>query len=219
MTGLARSALLVALGALIACGPGTPAPEDIGPDVAAEVDVAPEVSEPLFVIGTNPTGLEDPTQFTPLVEGGELEIEFGFQGLWMVVLAFKTHRGLEGLVTLFAKVSTADETLGEFGIAKQVLTHADDGFDYYLNLFLVLKDTGPDHAGKEAWVEVSAEDGDGERVEGSIRVMLTSIDIPDVGDPPLLFPDAPLGPGDEDLGPDLDVGEDAMTASAGEVQG
>lgn len=222
MTRLARPSLLVALVALVACGPGTPASEDVNPDVTPESDAAAEVFKPPFIIGVNPTGIEDPTLFVPLAEGGEVKIEFGFQGLWMVVLAFKTQGVVDGLVTLFAKVSTADETLGEFGIAKQVLTHADDGFDYYLNLFLVVNgEFGEPHeyAGQEAWVELAAEDGDGQRVEGTIRVMLTAIDIPDAGEPPLLFPDATVGPDDEDVGPDLDAGDDGVAEPDEQVQG
>ena len=158
-----------------------------------------------FVMGVNPTGEDDPALFTPLVDGDALEIEFGFQGLWMVVLAFKTRDTVDGLVTLFARVRTATETLGEFGIAKQLLIAGEDGFDYYLNFFLVV--IGPEDVGEEAWVEMEAEDSDGQTVGGTVQVVLTGGTLP-------AFADAGSSQGSPDA--HTDVGPDIASSDAEE---
>lgn len=208
MTVTTRTALVALLGALVACGPNTSAPADDLTDTAAQVDTVADADEDAqadvpFIIGVNATGIEDTSLFRPLEDGGDLEIELGFQGLWMVVLAFKTQGLVEGLVTLFARVRTATDVLGEFGIAKQVLIRADDGFDYYLNLFLIVDSV--EHAGKEAWVDLEAEDSDGDKVGGTVQVMLTSVDIPDTFTPPVLFPDSSWDEDDADVGPVIDT--------------
>ena len=164
---------MVALLLLTACGEPRPVPTDPDP-------------EPL-VIGVNPTSDEDPALFEPLVTGGPLEIEFGFQGLWMVVLAFRSY-DIRGRVTVVARVRTADDTvIGEFGLAKQEVIAGDDGYDYYLNLFLVVE--GPEYVGEEAWVEVEVEveDKNGVSTSREVQVVLSGGEIPHIRPPP---PDA-----------------------------
>ncbi|MGB0592315.1 MAG: hypothetical protein ACPGU1_21735 [Myxococcota bacterium] len=155
------SALLALVG-MLACQSGGTLPP-----------VSPDDTPPLR-IGVNPTSLEDTALFRPLEEGDELAIEFGFQGLWMVVLAFQSE-GLEGRVTVVARVRTeAGDVIGEFGLAKQVLVAGDDGYDYYLNLYLIVE--GVEAVGQRAWVELEVEDAGGLSLERTIEVVLTRSD-------------------------------------------
>ena len=92
----------------------------------------------------------------------------------MVVLAFQSE-GLEGRVTVVARVRTAaDAVLGEFGLAKQVLIEAGDGYGYYLNLFLIVE--GIEAVGQQAWVELEVEDAQGMKLEHTVSVTLTRSD-------------------------------------------
>ena len=158
-----------------------------------------------LTIGVNPTGLEDPSQFEPLNPGDALNIEFGFQGLWMVVLALRSDTPVEGLVTIFAQVRTDAGVIGEFSIPKQVIFQAEDGFSYYLNLFLVV--TGPEHAGERAQVTLEVANQERLLLRQEVEVILTGGDVPFVEDvmPPQLFPDAATE--DAAPGPSLDINE------------
>ena len=156
---VSRGCSILLLSLLIACEGATPSPQPDAED------------GPTLQVGVNPTGAEDTTLFEPLAEGAELAIEFGFQGLWMVVLAFQSE-GLEGRVTVVARVRTeANVVLGEFGLAKQVLMEAQDGYGYYLNLFLIVE--GIDAVGQKAWVELEVEDAHGLKLERTVGVILT----------------------------------------------
>ena len=88
----------------------------------------------------------------------------------MVVLAFKTQGILDGRVTVVTSVHVGDELLGEFGLAQQEFMPGSDGFDYYLNLFLVV--TGPEYVGQIARVDVEVEDAEGHSVERTVEVVL-----------------------------------------------
>jgi hypothetical protein len=135
------------------CGPGedTTAPEDVAPEPE---DVAEP--EPLFELGTNITGANTPDSFSPLVNGDSLNIELGFQGLWMVVLAFRTRDIFEGKLTIIARITVDDEPQGEIGLAKQKLIPGSNNVDYYYNLFLVVME--PNVSGSEALIKLTVQD-------------------------------------------------------------
>ena len=156
------------------------------PLASCQDEAALPVAQPSsLVIGTNPTGNDDAALFAPLYEGDPLEIEFGFQGLWMVVLAFKTQP-LQGRVTVVARVRTDDgHVIGEFGLAKQELVEGDDGDAYYLNLFCVVE--GTDAVGERATVEIEVEDKAGTQLSDTVMVMLTGGEVPHIRPP---VPDA-----------------------------
>ena len=196
-------ALFIAL-SLIAC----PATESTGEAhdgwrSDGEIDALDtgEEAGPL-TIGINPTGIEDPTRFEPLASGDELTIELGFQGLWMVVLALRTDAPVAGLVTIFARVETAEETIGEFSIPKQVISAADDGRYYYLNLFLVV--SGPEHSGKEATVTVEVSDKETLLLSHEVEVQLVGGELPFGSDATSAPTDAFTAPADA-LGPSADA--------------
>lgn len=154
-------------------------------------------------LGINPAGAEDTALFEPLEDGDALAIEFGFQGLWMVVLAFQSE-GLEGRITVVARIRTeTDTTLGEFGLAKQELVSADDGHDYYLNLYLVVE--GIDAVGQRAWVELEVEDAHGVSLEHTVEVVLTGSD--DLNGAPMADGNAST---DDALSSEGDIGPESL---------
>ena len=130
-----------------------------------------------IVLGTNPTGSDDITLFAPMTHGQDLEIELGFQGLWMVVLALQTEDVVTGLMTIQASVTTDEGPIGQYGIAKQLFEQGEDGRDYYLNLFLVVR--GPESVGERATVLVEVTDAAFRETSASIEVMLTGGIIPE----------------------------------------
>lgn len=109
-----------------------------------------------FTLGVNVTGKNTPAFFEVLPEGGDLVVELGAQGLWMVVLAFKTHGYFDGRVLIRAWIDVNGERQGELALAKQKLLPGGDGWDYYYNFFLVVPD--PALAGHEAVVTMQVED-------------------------------------------------------------
>lgn len=109
-----------------------------------------------FVLGVNVTGKNTPEFFTELADGGELFVELGAQGLWMVVLAFRTQGYFDSKVTIRAWVEVEGVREGELALAKQKLLPGGDGWDYYYNFFLVVPDPGL--AGREASVTMQVED-------------------------------------------------------------
>ncbi len=137
-------------------------------DTAAAVDAGP--SE-VFVFGNNVTGKSTPNFFIPIAEGAELNVELGPQGLWMVVLAFKTKGMFKPPLKLGGKVMMAGKNLGELKLAKQKLLNGGDGFEYYYNFFLVVAPEGV--AGKKATIEFDIEDATGKTHALKHPVVLT----------------------------------------------
>ncbi len=95
---------------------------------------------PFFELGRNVTGKNTPKYYTPINEGDELEVELGPQGLWMVVLAFKTQAMLSAPLFLSGSIEVEDhEAFGSMKLKKQKVFPGGDGFDYYYNFWLVVK--------------------------------------------------------------------------------
>ena len=127
--------------------------------------------EPFFEFGTNVTGANTPDSFSPLVNGDELNVELGFQGLWMVVLAFRTRDIFQGKVTIIARITVDDEPQGEIGLAKQKLIPGGNDVDYYYNLFLVVMD--PQVSGSEALIKLTVQDDHDAVLKEDLYVQLT----------------------------------------------
>lgn len=115
-----------------------------------------ESPDQAFVLGVNVTGKNTPEFFTELDEGGELFVELGAQGLWMVVLAFKTYGYFDAKVIIRAWIEVDSIREGELALAKQKLLPGGDGWDYYYNFFLVVPE--PSLAGHEAVITIQVED-------------------------------------------------------------
>lgn len=146
---------------------------DAGSDSGA--DIAEVVVEGEFVIGFNLTGTNTPADYTALATGESLNIEYGPQGLWMVVLAFKTRNIFDpkAKLTMTASCITEDGNLrGELALAKQTPLAGGDGWYYYYNLFLVVDEVGA--AGKTAAVNWTVQDPEsGASSNETVEVVLT----------------------------------------------
>ena len=179
MTSASRSLLLALLIGLatLGCDSGGDTPSDTpdasttgeegeegGDDVG--LDPTPDASdddveevEPPFILGVNITGQSIPASFTELPEGDELLVEYGPQGLWMVVLAFKTKDLFEGLLLIKAAVESEGILQGEFTMTGQQLLPGPGGYAYFYNFFLVVSD--PNVAGSPGVVTLSVTDATG----------------------------------------------------------
>ena len=98
-------------------GEDAPSPAIDAADASPEADV--EEGDPPFVLGVNITGQSIPGSFSELPEGAELLVEYGPQGLWMVVLAFKTKDLFDGVLLIKAAVESEGMLQGEFTMTGQ----------------------------------------------------------------------------------------------------
>jgi hypothetical protein len=188
----ARTLPLLLAACLLACGEdaaSTPANDagnviDVvadggeGPD-SADVTEVEIVEEPALILGVNQVLQKHPSAFTPLEDGDHLEIQLGgFNGLWMVVIAFKTRGYFPGRVIVFADVSVDGKEISSLSLSKQSLEPGGDGGDYYYDLFLIANDTSV--GGQEAIVDLTVRDYEGKEFEVSIQKKLLVVG----GDPP-----------------------------------
>ncbi len=154
-----------------------PSPADDGsaPEVSGtnpEIDVPALQGE--FVVGVNETGRNTPEYFRELPEGADLTMEFGPQGLWMVVLAFRTHDLIQAPLFLDGKVELVEgaELLGRLQLADQPLFPGGDGWDYYYNFFLVVAVETRDVAGDQADITLNVRSAEGTTHVFTRRVIL-----------------------------------------------
>ena len=175
-------ALLGAVFALSACASSTSSKPDtqrtdaqLSRDVSRDT-VGPEVSRstPIFEFGVNTTGTNTPEHFSLLNHGDALGVELGFQGLWMVVLAFRTRDIFIGDLTILTSIQVGEDEQGVLGLARQRLIPGGDGLGYYYNLFLVVRE--PEVAGSEAVVTLDVTDEQGVQVFETRTVNLVLIE-------------------------------------------
>lgn len=145
--------------------------DDPADDAAADAGPTEDPDAPVFVLGINETAKVGAEYFSELVDGGELVIEYGPQGLWMVVLAFKTRNVFEPPLQIIAKVEVGGVEQGLLGLGKQKLQYGGDGFDYFYNLYLVVDD--PTVTGQAGLVSVEVTDDHGGSVVEQRSVLLT----------------------------------------------
>ena len=183
--------LILALG-LFACGddnasaptndatsPTDVVANDSGPTDSVDPSDGEVSEEPALVLGVNEVLQNHPSAFTPLEDGDQLEIELGgFNGLWMMVIAFKTRGYFPERVIVFADVSVDGKEISSLSLSKQSLKPGGDGWDYYYDLFLIANDTSV--GGKEALVELTVRDYEDKEFEVSIQRKLLVVG----GDPP-----------------------------------
>ena len=146
---------------------------------SAEVSDQEVTEEPALILGVNEVLQNHPSAFTPLEDGDQLEIELGgFNGLWMMVIAFKTRGYFPERVIVFADVSVDGKEISSLSLSKQSLKPGEDGWDYYYDLFLIANDTSV--GGKEALVDLTVRDYEGKEFEVHIQKKLLVVG----GDPP-----------------------------------
>jgi len=156
-------------------------PSDAGA-VALDADaVDVNTPQPSFELGTNVTGKNTRKYYSAVPENGKMNVELGPQGLWMVVLAFKT-RGMFKPPLYLSGTITVDnnDSAGTLALKKQKTILSDDGFDYYYNFWLVVKNdklplpSAPaDVAGKTATIVLEVTDADGKKHVETRKVTLT----------------------------------------------
>jgi hypothetical protein len=101
----------------------------------------PISEDPTFVMGVNITGQSTPESFTPLVDGDEIFIELGFQGSYMVVLAFQSATYVDtGKFHIRVNLYADDVAVTKMKLKNKKGTTNEDGFVYYYNIFLVTDD-------------------------------------------------------------------------------
>lgn len=172
-----RAIASVALLALSGCAAEAPPPaaDAALSDALATPDASPATDVPArapgFELGSNPQGANSPSAFTPLSDGDALEIVYGPQGLWMVVLAFRTRGLLDGPLALEADIATERGPLGSLSLVGQPTFAGPEGWFYHYNFFLVVED--PTTAGLDATVRFTAVDAGGARVDETLNVALT----------------------------------------------
>lgn len=127
---------------------------------------------PTFELGTNLEGKATPKDFVAWSEGQVAEVVKGPQGLWMVVVAFRTCGMYEPPLLLDASVATLDGSAkGTLKIGKQKLIPGGDGLAYYYNFWLVVQD--PENAaGKQADLTLGVTDANGKTGTHTIRLAL-----------------------------------------------
>ncbi len=127
---------------------------------------------PTLELGTNEQGKATPKDFVPVADEAVLDVVKGPQGLWMVVLAFRTCGLYTQPLLLRARIETDDKAAsGTLDVAKQKLNPAPDGLQYYYNFWLVVQN--PELSdGKMATITLKIEDSKGKVGEHALRVKL-----------------------------------------------
>jgi hypothetical protein len=128
---------------------------------------------PTFELGTNLEAKAVPSAFVALKDGAPLAVTKGPQGLWMVVLAFRTCGLYVPPLVLRARVETDDKAaFGKVDIGKQKLQPGPDGLSYYYNFWLVVENPA-EAGGKNADVTLTIEDAAGHTGTHKLRAALT----------------------------------------------
>jgi len=126
----------------------SPNPHEVGNDVErlfpGQTDLSTEApaSAPsiTLICGTNPTGSTDPDGFIPLSSGDILDIEWGFQGQPMAVLAVQSLPNVDEPVDIIGSFVMSDMGDSEVGASvyykKKKLVPSEAG-GFYFNLFMI----------------------------------------------------------------------------------
>lgn len=94
------------------------------------------VAGPAFELGTHPQRANHPSQWRPLSD--TIDVELGGQGLWMIVLGFRTREIFTADVEITGTLSIPGRELGTLTLSRQQLLHADDSCAYFYDFFLAL---------------------------------------------------------------------------------
>ena len=139
----------------------------------AAVPLDEPLDDAVMELGVNVTGNSTPDSFSPLLDGGDLFVELGFQGSYMVVLAFRTKGFVsDGKVNLLVSLSVDGDVKANLKYKKKSLLPGPDGFQYFYNIFLVTEDY-LDYVDGEAEVTIdilTLEDDPIVSVDGSVVV-------------------------------------------------
>jgi len=138
--------------------------EDVDP-TDAQVDVIAAIS-----VGTNAPGTSHVSSFKVLEDGQALEIVFGQQGLWMVVLAIEATGVTAEYADVQGEMAVDGVVVGSLSLKRQRLTQSEEGLSYLLNFFLVLDE--PAQHGREGIVTMTLTPTGGEALTLTRAVQL-----------------------------------------------
>lgn len=145
---------------------------DAGADASPNPDPDATPEEGAFEVGTNTVNQNTRESYTPMTEGAEVPLNFGVQGSWMVVLAFRTNNLIEGEFDIRADISIDGVESGSIWLEFQQTFPGGDGWDYYFNLFLALTVDDPPARGTPATISVTVEDEFGTVAEEVTNVLI-----------------------------------------------
>lgn len=124
-----------------------------------------------FVVGTNVTGKAKPGEFTPLQDQGDLFVELGFQGSYMVVLALQTRGYVTAKVKITTKLVVGGQEKASLTIKNKKLVPGGNGYDYWYNIFVVTEDY-LDYQNRLATVTLALHDA-----ESDMLLVQDSVDV------------------------------------------
>lgn len=133
-------------------------------------DVKEQGLDGVFVLGTHTAGASGAEEFELLADNQSLDIVFGHQGLWMIVLALQVDGTVQGDIDVTGSLSVDGLSVGSLTLKQQHLQGADDGHRYLLNFFLVLDE--PSQGGEEGEVQMKVTVAHGTTVTLSRTVLL-----------------------------------------------
>lgn len=142
--------------AVVACPVG---PADSGQgEASADVALTGRAS-----LGQHPNLATEPQDFTALVEGSELQLVFGLQGLYMAVLAVKTQARFRGLLKVRLTLTSDGTTVADIALKEMRTVRGVDGFDYLWGLRLIVD--GDVWRGRPGELSISVVDEFGHRYD------------------------------------------------------
>jgi hypothetical protein len=143
---------------------------EIGPLDTHGTDVDEQDLDGVFVLGTHTAGASGAEEFELLADNQSLDIVFGHQGLWMIVLALQVDGSVQGDIDVTGSLSVDGISVGSLTLKQQHLQGADDGHRYLLNFFLILDEPG--QGGEEGEVQMKVTVANGTTVTLSRTVLL-----------------------------------------------
>jgi hypothetical protein len=127
-----------------------------------------------LILGVNVTGEMEAQSFTALDEGDPLQVELGFQGSWMVVLAFRTrNHPLPLFLDVEAQLFVDGLERASAYYTSKTLESEFDGYDYFYNVFVVTSDFA-EYVHSEATVALTLYDLSGAPLLETSRSILVS---------------------------------------------
>ncbi|NUN15993.1 MAG: hypothetical protein HUU55_20390 [Myxococcales bacterium] len=132
-----------------------------------------ENNDKQFIVGTNVTGKAKPGEFTALKDNGDLFVELGFQGSYMVVLALQTRGYVTSKVKITARLVVSGQQKASLTIKNKKLVPGGNGYDYWYNIFVVTEDY-VDYQNMPAVVTLALYDAESDvlLVEDSVSVYI-----------------------------------------------
>ena len=153
----------------VGCGNSPDHPE--GPLVESEGDTNSRTEEPSernFQVGTHPLGQDQLESFAPVDSGESIQVVYGPQGAYMVILALYLEEWTSPKATISVSAIWEDDVVASlFYPDLQVVLNATGA--YARNLF-VLTNGWENYVGQEIQLEVTVE-GEGEWGDMSLTVL------------------------------------------------